>query len=90
MLDVLVWLFFYKGFPLGLIHLYLKFVGLFKFTLLLCQTFLQHACSDKPNHVKFEPEVTALQKFNDADYQPTYFVANSIFDAIKKLRCDQK
>ncbi|VDN53246.1 unnamed protein product [Dracunculus medinensis] len=47
---------------------------------------LMHACSDKPNHVKFEPEVTALQKFNDADYQPTYFVANSIFDAIKKLR----
>ncbi|VDK19620.1 unnamed protein product [Anisakis simplex] len=47
---------------------------------------LMHACSDKPDHRPFDPETTALQKVEDADYQPLYFVADSIIDAMIKLR----
>lgn len=47
---------------------------------------LQHACSDTPDHKDFEPTITAVQKYEDDDYQPLYFVANSIQDALIKLR----
>uniref|UniRef100_A0AAF5PX54 Biopterin-dependent aromatic amino acid hydroxylase family profile domain-containing protein n=1 Tax=Wuchereria bancrofti TaxID=6293 RepID=A0AAF5PX54_WUCBA len=47
---------------------------------------LMHACSDKPQHEAFDPQRTALQKYEDFDYQPLYFVADSIFDAVTKLR----
>ncbi|VDN07385.1 unnamed protein product [Thelazia callipaeda] len=47
---------------------------------------LMHACSDKPHHEEFDPQRTALQKYEDSDYQPLYFVANSISDAMTKLR----
>ena len=47
---------------------------------------LQHACSDCPRHKDFDPVVTAVQKYEDDDYQPLYFVANSIQDALIKLR----
>lgn len=46
----------------------------------------QHACSDKPQHETFNPERTALQKYEDFDYQPLYFVTDSILDAVIKLR----
>uniref|UniRef100_A0A158P6H4 BH4_AAA_HYDROXYL_2 domain-containing protein n=1 Tax=Angiostrongylus cantonensis TaxID=6313 RepID=A0A158P6H4_ANGCA len=47
---------------------------------------LQHACSDKPDHRDFDPAVTAVQQYEDSDYQPLYFVAHSIEDALLKLR----
>ncbi|VDM58026.1 unnamed protein product [Angiostrongylus costaricensis] len=47
---------------------------------------LQHACSDKPEHRDFDPAVTAVQQYEDSDYQPLYFVAHSIQDALLKLR----
>ncbi|CAJ0607751.1 unnamed protein product [Cylicocyclus nassatus] len=47
---------------------------------------LEHACSDKPEHRDFDPAITAVQKYEDSDYQPLYFVANSIQDALYKLR----
>ncbi|VDN37504.1 unnamed protein product [Cylicostephanus goldi] len=47
---------------------------------------LEHACSDKPEHRDFDPATTAVQKYEDSDYQPLYFVANSIQDALYKLR----
>ncbi|CAO4368010.1 unnamed protein product [Caenorhabditis nigoni] len=47
---------------------------------------LIHACSDAPEHKDFDPAVTAIQKYEDDDYQPLYFVADSIHDALAKLR----
>ncbi|WKX94748.1 hypothetical protein Q1695_011762 [Nippostrongylus brasiliensis] len=47
---------------------------------------LMHACSDKPEHLDFDPVKTAMQKYEDSDYQPLYFVARSIQDALVKLR----
>ncbi|KHN84002.1 Tyrosine 3-monooxygenase [Toxocara canis] len=47
---------------------------------------LKHSCSDAPEHRAFDPETTALQKYEDADYQPLYFVADSILEAMIKLR----
>uniref|UniRef100_A0A915Q428 Biopterin-dependent aromatic amino acid hydroxylase family profile domain-containing protein n=1 Tax=Setaria digitata TaxID=48799 RepID=A0A915Q428_9BILA len=47
---------------------------------------LMHACSDKPIHEEFDPQRAAVQKYEDSDYQPLYFVADSIFDAVTKLR----
>ncbi|CAL2034993.1 unnamed protein product [Caenorhabditis brenneri] len=47
---------------------------------------LMHACSDAPEHKDFDPAVTAVQKYEDDDYQPLYFVADSIHDALSKLR----
>ncbi|EFO84445.1 CRE-CAT-2 protein [Caenorhabditis remanei] len=47
---------------------------------------ITHACSDVPEHKDFEPAVTAIQKYEDSDYQPLYFVADSIHDALAKLR----
>ncbi|PAV57132.1 hypothetical protein WR25_26153 [Diploscapter pachys] len=47
---------------------------------------LMHACSDVPEHKEFDPAITAVQKYEDSDYQPLYFVANSIQDALMKLR----
>ncbi|CCD61947.1 Tyrosine 3-monooxygenase [Caenorhabditis elegans] len=47
---------------------------------------LMHACSDAPEHKDFDPAVTAVQKYEDDDYQPLYFVADSIHDALAKLR----
>uniref|UniRef100_A0A914BYH3 Biopterin-dependent aromatic amino acid hydroxylase family profile domain-containing protein n=1 Tax=Acrobeloides nanus TaxID=290746 RepID=A0A914BYH3_9BILA len=47
---------------------------------------LQHACSDAPSHEPFDPEVTALRTYEDSEYQPVYFVAESIQDAMERLR----
>ncbi|MCP9262282.1 Tyrosine 3-monooxygenase [Dirofilaria immitis] len=47
---------------------------------------LMHACSDKPQHEAFDPQRTALQHYEDSDYQPLYFVADSVIDAVAKLR----
>ncbi|CAJ0945854.1 unnamed protein product, partial [Mesorhabditis belari] len=47
---------------------------------------LMHACSDVPDHKEFDPRVTAVQTYEDSDYQPLYFVAHSLQDALIKLR----
>ncbi|VDM91631.1 unnamed protein product [Onchocerca ochengi] len=47
---------------------------------------LTHACSDEPQHVTFDPQRTALQPYKDSNYQPLYFVVDSIYDATIKLR----
>ncbi|CAD5211390.1 unnamed protein product [Bursaphelenchus okinawaensis] len=47
---------------------------------------LQHACSNVPQHEEFDPKVVALKTYEDSDYQPLYFVAHSITDAMNKLR----
>jgi len=47
---------------------------------------LQHAMSDKPELRPFDPEKTAVQKYQDEDYQPIYFVAESFENAKQKLK----
>ncbi|KOC67413.1 Tyrosine 3-monooxygenase, partial [Habropoda laboriosa] len=47
---------------------------------------LLHALSDKCEHRAFEPTTTALQKYQDQEYQPIYFVAESFEDAKEKFR----
>ncbi|KAI6184402.1 Tryptophan hydroxylase 1 [Aphelenchoides bicaudatus] len=39
---------------------------------------LQHACSDVPEHEKFDPKVAAVRPYEDSDYQPCYFVAERL------------
>ncbi|KPM03107.1 tyrosine 3-monooxygenase-like protein [Sarcoptes scabiei] len=47
---------------------------------------LEHSLSNKPEHREFEPEKTAVQPYQDLDYQEIYFVAESFDDAKEKLK----
>ncbi|CAN7945324.1 unnamed protein product, partial [Ixodes pacificus] len=47
---------------------------------------IQHALSGKPAILNFDPEVTAVQKYQDLEYQDTYFLADSFESAKEKLR----
>lgn len=47
---------------------------------------LLHAVSDKPEHRPFDPTVTAVQPYQDQEYQPIYYVAESFEDAKDKFR----
>lgn len=47
---------------------------------------LLHALSDKPEHRPFEPASTAIQPYQDQEYQPIYYVAESFEDAKDKFR----
>lgn len=47
---------------------------------------LLHALSDKCEHRSFDPPTTALQKYQDQEYQPIYYVAESFEDAKEKFR----
>ncbi|VDM92031.1 unnamed protein product [Litomosoides sigmodontis] len=51
---------------------------------------LMHACSDKPKHEAFDPQRTGMQNYEDFEYQPLYFVADSIIDAVIKLKKPRK
>ncbi|KAL3183549.1 hypothetical protein MRX96_033657 [Rhipicephalus microplus] len=43
-------------------------------------------CQGKPAILPFQPETTAVQKYQDLEYQDTYFLAESFHDAREKLR----
>ncbi|KAK6627622.1 hypothetical protein RUM44_010100 [Polyplax serrata] len=47
---------------------------------------LLHAISDKPEHRSFDPASTAVQPYQDQEYQPIYYVAESFEDAKEKFR----
>lgn len=47
---------------------------------------LLHAISDKPEHRPFDPATTAIQPYQDQEYQPIYYVAESFEDAKEKFR----
>ncbi|KAJ8973194.1 hypothetical protein NQ317_000649 [Molorchus minor] len=47
---------------------------------------LLHALSDKPEHRPFDPATTAIQPYQDQEYQPVYYVAESIDDMKDKFR----
>lgn len=47
---------------------------------------LLHSLSDKCEHRSFDPAITAVQPYQDQDYQPIYYVANSFEDAKEKFR----
>lgn len=47
---------------------------------------LLHALSDKPQLRPFEPASTAVQPYQDQEYQPIYYVAESLEDAKDKFR----
>lgn len=47
---------------------------------------LLHALSDKPELRAFEPATTAIQPYQDQEYQPIYYVAESFEDAKDKFR----
>ncbi|XP_063885417.1 tyrosine 3-monooxygenase-like [Scylla paramamosain] len=47
---------------------------------------LQHSLSNKPDHRDFEPSLTAVQPYQDQDYQDVYFVAEGVEDAMEKFR----
>ncbi len=47
---------------------------------------LKHALSGKPSLLPFDPNVCAVQPYQDQDYQDVYFVAESLEDALQKFR----
>lgn len=47
---------------------------------------LEHALSGKPELKMFEPEKTSLQEYQDEDYQPIYFVAESFEKAKEQIK----
>lgn len=47
---------------------------------------LLHALSGKPELRAFEPASTAVQAYQDQEYQPIYYVAESFEDAKEKFR----
>ena len=48
--------------------------------------FQKYALSGKPELREFEPESTSIQEYQDEDYQPIYFVAQSFEEAKNQLR----
>ena len=47
---------------------------------------IKYALSGKPQLKDFNPETTALQEYQDEDYQPIYFVADSFERAKLQLK----
>ena len=50
---------------------------------------LVHALSGKPQLLAYEPNVCAVQPYQDQDYQDVYFVAETLEDALFKFRSVQ-
>ncbi len=51
-----------------------------------CHPFSQHSLSDEPERREFDPDIVAVQSYQDQTYQPVYFVSESFLDATEKLR----
>ena len=49
---------------------------------------LQYSMSDKPEILPFNPHVTAVQPYDDQDFQKVYFVSESFDDMKDKVRYD--
>ncbi|NP_571224.1 tyrosine 3-monooxygenase [Danio rerio] len=47
---------------------------------------LVHSLSDEPERREFDPDIVAVQPYQDQTYQPVYFVSESFVDATEKLR----
>nr|XP_033807671.1 tyrosine 3-monooxygenase-like [Geotrypetes seraphini] len=47
---------------------------------------LMYALSNNPEHKPFDPEVTAVQPYQDQTFQPIYFVSENFDDAKEQLR----
>ncbi|KAI2648185.1 Tyrosine 3-monooxygenase [Labeo rohita] len=47
---------------------------------------LVHSLSDEPERRDFDPDIVAVQPYQDQTYQPVYFVSESFSDATEKLR----
>ncbi|KAA0724234.1 Tyrosine 3-monooxygenase [Triplophysa tibetana] len=47
---------------------------------------LVHSLSDEPERREFDPDIVAVQPYQDQNYQPIYFVSESFCDATEKLR----
>uniref|UniRef100_A0AAY4CIZ9 Tyrosine 3-monooxygenase n=1 Tax=Denticeps clupeoides TaxID=299321 RepID=A0AAY4CIZ9_9TELE len=47
---------------------------------------LVHSLSDEPERREFDPEIAAVQPYQDQNYQSVYFVSESFADAKEKLR----
>jgi len=47
---------------------------------------LLHALSDKPEVRSFDPATTAIQPYQDQEYQPIYYIAESFDDMKDKFR----
>ncbi len=47
---------------------------------------LKHALSGVPELKAFEADSTAVQEYQDEDYQPIYFVTESFEDAKTRMR----
>ncbi|NWI15504.1 TY3H monooxygenase, partial [Crypturellus soui] len=49
-----------------------------------------YTLSNKPEHKPFNPEVTAVQPYQDQAFQPVYFVAEIFEDAKTKLQREKQ
>ncbi|XP_077067403.1 tyrosine 3-monooxygenase [Siphateles boraxobius] len=47
---------------------------------------LVHSLSDEPERREFDPDIVAVQPYQDQTYQPVYFVSESFIVATEKLR----
>ena len=47
---------------------------------------LAYALSDKPEHKQFDPAKTAVQEYDDQNYQQVYFICESFDDMKEKVR----
>nr|BAF73417.1 tyrosine hydroxylase [Dugesia japonica] len=47
---------------------------------------LKHAISNIPEHRNFDPQVASVTPYKDEDYQPVYYVIDSVTDMKEKVR----
>uniref|UniRef100_H2YFN1 Biopterin-dependent aromatic amino acid hydroxylase family profile domain-containing protein n=1 Tax=Ciona savignyi TaxID=51511 RepID=H2YFN1_CIOSA len=47
---------------------------------------LKHALSNIPRHLPLQADTTCFQTYDDADYQPVYFVSDDFDDALVQIK----